>query len=140
MKTLMVFTLLLGLIALSGMLFSRPPSEDDVRGQALAVSFGIFRRAAWQFAHDNPEHQGAIPANALTLPDGMNTERWQARMNNGVCYVWGEIPGMEIGAILNQYHNSQAMGQAQSGTLHPWGDILLDFIPAGALVSLMEVQ
>lgn len=54
----MIFTLLLGLTALAGMLFSRPPSEDDARGQALAVSFGIFRRAAWQFAHDNPEHRG----------------------------------------------------------------------------------
>lgn len=140
MKTLMIFTLLLGLTALAGMLFSRPPSEDDARGQALAVSFGIFRRAAWQFAHDNPEHQGVIPANALLLPDGMNTERWQARMNNGVCYVWGELPGMEIGTILNQYRNSQAIGQARAGTLRPWGYILPDFIPAGALVSLMEVQ
>ena len=58
MKTLMVAALLLGLTALAGMFFSRSPLEDGARGQALAVSFGLFRRAAWQFAYDNPEHQG----------------------------------------------------------------------------------
>ena len=41
---------------------------------------------------------------------------------------------------LTAYHNSQAIGQAQAGTLRPWGYILPDFIPAGALVSLMEVR
>lgn len=140
MKTLMVVALLLGLTALAGMLFSRPPLEDDARGQAIAVSFGLYRRAAWQFAHDNPEHQGVIASDVLDLPEGVNARGWQARIVGGVCYVWGEIPGMEIGAILNQYHNSQAIGQAQGGTLRPWGYALPEFIPAGALVSLMEVR
>ncbi len=140
MKTLMVAALLLGLTALAGMLFSRPPLEDDARGQALAVSFGLFRRAAWQFAHANPEHQGAISPDVLALPEGMNGRLWQARMNNGVCYVWGLVSGGESAAILARYHNSQAIGQAQAGTLRPWGYILPDFIPAGALVSLMEVR
>ncbi len=138
MKTLMVAALLLGLTALAGILFSRPPLEDDARGQALAVSFGLFRRAAWQFAHDNPEHQGAISSDMLELPEG--TRRWQAGMFNGVCYVWGLVSGAESAAIQARYHNSQAIGQARAGTLRPWGHVLPDFIPAGALVSLMEVR
>lgn len=140
MKTLMVLALMLGMTALAGMLFSRPPLERDARGQALAVSFGLFRRAAWEFAHDNPEHQGAIPAESLNLPDEVNTRRWQARMVNGVCYVWGNSSGAEIGAILHQYHNSQAIGQARGGTLRPWGYALPEFVSDGALVSLMEVR
>lgn len=138
MKTLMVAALLLGLTALAGMFFSRSPLEDGARGQTLAVSFGLFRRAAWQFAYDNPEHQGAISPDMLSLPEG--ARRWQARMYNGVCYVWGMVSGTESSAIQAQYHNSQAIGQARAGTLRPWGHALPDFIPAGALVSLMEVR
>lgn len=140
MKTLMVVAVLLGLIALASMLFSRPPLEDDTRGQALAVSLGLFRRAAWQYAHDNPEHQGVVSSDALELPEGVNVLRWQARMVNGVCYVWGMVNAAESAAIQAQYHNSQAIGQAQGGTLRPWGYPLPEFIPAGAMVSLMEVR
>lgn len=138
MKSLAVYALMLGLLAMFA--FSEPGAESG-RAESLAVNFALFRNAAWTYAHENPDFTGALPMDGLSLPHGWTAARpWEARTENGICYVYGPASAEEIADARRVFRNSQAVGYAVAGRLDPGSLPLPGFIPAGWLVSLMEVK
>lgn len=138
MKSLAVYALMLGLLAMFA--FSEP-SSDSGRTESLAVNFALFRNAAWAYAHEHPELTGTLPVDVLPLPYGWTAVRsWTARTESGVCYVYGPASAEEIADVRRVFHNSETMGTAVDGRLVPGSVPLPGFIPAGAMVSLMEVE
>lgn len=139
MRALAVLGLLLGLL----LLFQRPyeAAHEESAAQAVAMDFGLFRNAVFRFVQDHKGHSGEIPLGSLSLPESRRPLRdWKARVEGGVCYVYGEASPEEMEAARWLFQGSLAVGMAENGRLVP---VLTTkpipvpaFVPSGNLVSV----
>lgn len=142
MKTFAVLGLLLGVMA---MLAIAPPQRKGEGAHAahVAGNFVIFRNAALAYVHKHKTVQGEVPTRLLTLPTGWRAARaWQARVEAGRCYVWGEATAEEIAAVQELLLGSYAVGWSASGVLLPGHGVSIavpGFIPDHSLVSVTVV-
>lgn len=142
MRVLAVLGLLLGLL----LIIQRPHDAvyEDADAQAVAVDFGLFRNEVFRFVAANRDYTGEIPLAALSLPESRRPLRdWQARVEGGFCYVYGEASAEEMEAARQAFRGSLAIGMAENGRLIP---VLTTtpipvpaFVPNGNLVSVTEM-
>ena len=142
MKALAVLGLLLGLL----LIFQRPyeAAHEESAAQAVAMDFGLFRNAVFRFVQNNRSHSGEIPLSDLSLPESRRPLRdWKARVEGGVCYVYGEATPEEAEAARQIFQGSLSIGMAENGRLIP---VLTTtpipvpaFVPNGNLVSVTEM-
>lgn len=142
MKALAVLGFLLGML----LLFQRPheAAHEEAAAQSVAVDFGLFRSAVFRFVQDNRDHSGEIPLESLSLPESRRPLRdWKARIEGGVCYVYGEATPEEAEAARQIFQGSLSIGMAENGRLIP---VLTTtpipvpaFVPNGNLVSVTEM-
>lgn len=145
MKALVVFSLLLGVIAMLGIhLFTSQRNENI---NSVAVNYGIYRNAVFAHAIKVPTAINTIPLTALSLPAGWKALRaWEHRItgsNPRFCYVYGPASMEEINAVRKLFMGSFAVGYKQDGAFFPVHGPQMPlpaFIPDGFLVSVIEVS
>lgn len=144
MKALLVFALLFGVMAL----LQGPPDffREASADRAIALNYAIYRNEVFRHVYRNRGISGDIPLSALNMPESWRPLReWRARVDNGLCYVYGEATPQEIAAVRELFRGSFALGQASSGMLSPapaGGNAVPvpGFIPNGSLVSVTEAS
>jgi hypothetical protein len=141
MKMLAVAAFLLGILA---WLSLQMPKNDIAPGAgAVALNYVIYRKAAFDYAVEHPI-AGTISASTLALPTGWIAVRnWQARIEGGQCFVWGQASGAEISAARRLLWNSYAIGRAENGRLVPGNGavvVIPAFVGDGNLVSVIKVD
>lgn len=139
MRALAVLGFLLGLL----LLFQRPyeAAHEESAAQTVAMDFGLFRGAVFRFVQDNRGYSGEIPLGSLSLPESRRPLRdWKARVEGGVCYVYGQASPEEMEAARRLFRGSSAVGMAENGRLVPMLTTnpipVPGFVPNGNLVSV----
>lgn len=144
MKALAVFCICLGVMAMLSL------SIFNGRGvgnqEHIAVNYGVYRNAVFEYVIKNPTAFTSIPLTNLKLPVGWQALRsWQHSITAGnprVCYVYGPASMEEINAVRTLFVGSFAVGYKQNGKLQPVHGVsvpLPALIPDGSLVSVIEV-
>jgi len=138
MKALVILAILLGVMAMLSPRLSADKTENSAK--AVALNYAVFRNAAFQYALSN-KPSGVIVQSSLSLPTGWKALRtWSARVQSGVCYVYGTASGEEVTAARELLQGSLAVGQALNGYLIPDGKTPVpSFVPSGNLVSVVAV-
>lgn len=139
MKTIMILSLLLGVIAFFQW---SPDSSDTGKAHTIAVNYAIYRNAAFYYAQKYKPSDGIIATSVLDLPSEWQSLRiWTAQMDDTCCYVFGEANADEIDAVCDLFQASLAVGYAQNGKLMPQlgnAVALPSFIPDGNIVSVID--
>lgn len=142
MKILAVLFLVMGLGAIFSHYADR--SGEEPGNVAVATNFLLYRNAVLEHVRNTGGVAGDIPIGALALPLGWQAiwnRPWRARVENGICYVYGQCSRAEALAVRDMMGGSFALGVARNGRLAPapvngQAISLPAFIPAGSLVSV----
>ncbi len=142
MKAIAVAMLLLGVASL--VCPSLDGMHEDGAVQIIATNYTVYRNAVHNYVYEHRSVTGTIPLARLQMPATWRGLRaWQARVERGKCYVYGEATQEEIAAVRDMLHDSFATGMASGGKLIPiLGNAISvpAFIPNGSLVSITEVE
>lgn len=119
-------------------------SQDEQRTEAIALNFAHYRNEVHRYVFEGHKAAGDIAVSSLDLPTGWTMLRpWQARIEAGCLYVWGEASPEEIAAVRDLYWGSYAIGRAAGGRLDPgYGGTtpIPSFVAADSLVSVVSVE
>jgi len=142
MKPLAVLAVLMGILAM--IQFIPIEKENDQRIQAIALNYALYRDAVHRYVFSGHKTTGAIATSALSLPAGWITLRtWQARIDSGCLYVWGEASSNEVDVVRELYFGTLAIGYVSNGKLEPsYGGTtsIPSFISNGNIVSVVSVE
>lgn len=144
MKALAVFFICLGIMAMLSLSIFNGLNTDSKKH--IAVNYGVYRNAVFEYVIKNPTAVSNIPLASLKLPVGWQAVRsWQHSItadNPRICYVYGPASMEEINAVRTLFMGSFAVGYKQNGKLQPVHGVsvpLPALIPDGSLVSVIEV-
>jgi hypothetical protein len=145
MKALAVLTFLLGImVMMSSHLDWSRQADGDAPAKAMALNYVIFRNEAFWYALTHPGVAGDIPSSVLNLPAGWRAVRtWRARVDSGLCYVWGPADSEETAAARQLLWGSQAVGRNDNGRLAPGNGAIISipsFVGNGNLVSVISLE
>jgi len=142
MKPLAVLAFLVGILAM--MQFIPLEKEDDQRIQAVALNYALYRDAVHRYVFSGHKTTGVVAASSLSLPAGWIMLRpWQARIDSGCLYVWGEASSNEVDIVRDLYFGTLAIGYVSNGKLEPsYGGTtpIPSFISNGNIVSVVSVE
>lgn len=131
MKVVAVFFTVLGVLALLAM-----PDTETVRenasAEAVAVNFVQYRTAANKAALADPPASGERIEELDTVEGWQSMRSWDNRMDGNRFYVFGPASAHELLKIRELLRGSLAVA-IQDGAFP-------SFIPAGAVVSVIEVN
>lgn len=108
---------------------------------AVAINFITYRNATMKYIYYNKDVINIVIPQAmlseyLPVPWSMHARHtWNARISNGIVYVWGNATPRQIFLVRKLLRQSLAVGEAQGGILQPAGEALPAFVPEGSLVS-----
>ena len=141
MRALAVLLFLLGIVML---LKPGITIQKDANVSMAAMNFAVYRNAVFRYVYAHRDHRGSVPQDALSLPANWRPVRdWKARVENGLCAVYGPASHQEVDAVRVLFDQSYAIGMAIGGHLLPQlGNPISvpSFVPERSLVSLTEVE
>lgn len=128
-------------------LFSIYQTPRDTTEQSKAavniINFLLYRECVRDYVFNNKSVAGSISDVNLNLPYGLKNDRWQARVENNILYVFGEASQEEINAAKERSKYSHSIGQKKNGLFYPKytnpATVLPSFIKENSLVSIIEV-
>lgn len=130
MKIVAVFFTVLGVLALLAMP-ATDMSHDNASAEAVAVNFVQYRTAANNVALFDPPASGGKVEEPETVEGWQAIRPWDNRMDGNHFYVFGPASEEEIHEIKTLLRGSISV-TTQDGAFP-------SFIPAGAVVSVIEV-
>ncbi|MFA9394680.1 MAG: type IV pilus biogenesis protein PilM [Halodesulfovibrio sp.] len=142
MKTLAVFAVLLGVIAIFSPRF--PFGQSNEAAHAIATNYVTYRNAAMMYAVNHTDSTGILETAILGLPPHWRALRsWKNRIEAHTLYVYGKATSQEIVAAEVLLKGSFAVGVNKNShlvTMHGTGVALPSFIPEGDLVCIITVK
>lgn len=142
MKALAILMVVIGIMAMFSL--NTTVTRDEYRVEAVAFNYALFRNEVHRYVFSGHKASGTITAASLDLPTGWVMLRpWQARIDSGCLYVWGEASPEEIEAVRVLYWGSYAIGRASGGKLEPsYGGTtpVPSFVSEDNLVSVVSVE
>lgn len=142
MKALAVLAFILGVMSMIN--FPHNETKTELNAQSVAQNFSIFRNEVHRYVFKGHKNMGLISQTDLDLPNGFVMLRaWQARIEAGVLYVWGEASAEEIAFVRNIFWGTHAIGRNANGKLEPsfGGHTLIPaFVENGNITSVVSIN